>query len=808
MKGNFVKDVLRFNTLKIRNKSLINQLSKDELIYCHLHCCTNDEFIDELGGFNLPLSMEDYETVKRNINLKKVKINKIREDLLNFIESDESTNSTEWYDISVFENKGLSDGNIFYVLLFSLMSKQLTEVFKGFDKGKIAKFLAEVSSYTDDKKPEYYAIKSLTAMVVLDRLNNLADSDEIIECMGGDKEIVKELSDDVKNEIVNIQKTLVVCLYNNYTMCCKETIESMSKEYQKFKNDIKKSNLQIEERNNKIKELKENIRDLNKQLKDCQKVLELAEIKESIKTIESSLKNIEKSNSNVSDEIKNVKKSIVSTSYENQINNYITRVTDLKKELFTKSLELKELKKDFEFYKANIEDNFIEHIKNNGVSAKVLTFLKSLPSETLDLMVSEIDSKDTEDIIPHKEEVPEKEEVIPIFNGIGYVSIEDNIHYVNFANGSRVQITELNDKIFLSEGQFIIVDEEFRLSKTTTSKYEDNGKSIAGLKLGVVESIEPLIIRANDEIIREVKFNGNKGYYKLNQVIALNDDNYIVRAFRTIRFNADETIKSIKSKGITAYFVLDVFSNAFFKLRNIETGVEDIYNLDTNGVDISRLSIVFVKDLVVVSATAQSKFYTASSLYKDRVVYGPIQIENGIAKITKQSGEISIVNNIPESYIIESGDVIAVDEFNNFLYISSTDDLYLEKSILRKTAKQIVNGKDNSKPIETKGEITIIGNLFYKNSYTMSFFKIGYKINMLHGYDTSINKIIQTAKDSEAIIVNTSYCSHDNFWQIKDEVKDGALSHLKYIFTQEDGANMLVHKFNELKSQDEVAITQ
>lgn len=805
MEENFVKDVLRFNNLKIRNKSLINQLSKEELIYCHLHCCTNEEFMEELGDYDLPLSKNDFEQIKRTLNLKKVKVNRIREDLIKFIEADENTN--EWFDISVFENRGLSDGNVFYLLFFSLMSRELADVFKGFDKSKIAKFLSEVSSYIDDKKPEYYTLKSLAAIVVLDKLNNLAGSEELMEIMEGDKAAVKEISDDVKSEVVNIQKALVVCLYNNYSICCKDTIDSMNKEYNVFKNEVKKSNLQLEERNNKIKELKENIRELNKQLKDCQKVLEFSDIKDSIKNIENTLKNIEKSNSNVSDEIKNVKKNIVSTSYENQINNFITRVTDLKRELSSKNLEFKELKKEFDNYKVNIEENFIEHVRTNGISSRVLEFIKPLIVDSSEYEITDIEEPLNLNV-EHSSEVLVEEYKAPVFNGLGYVSIEEGAHYVNLLNGSSEKIVDLSDKIFLSEGQFIIVDEEYRLTKTTTSKYEYNGKSIAGLKLGVVESVDPFVIRANDEIIRDIKFVGSKGYYKLNQVIALNEDNYVIRAFRTIRFNADETFKSVKARGITAYYVLDVFSNSFFKLRNIETGVEDIYTLDTNGVDISKLSIVFVKDLVVVSATTQSKFYTASNFYKDRVVYGPIQIENGVVKITKQSGEISLVNNIPESYIIESGDVVAVDEFNNFLYISNTDDLYLEKSMLRKTARQIVSGKDNSKPIESKGEITIIGNLFYKNSYTMSFFKIGYKVNMLHGYDTSINKIIQTAKDSEAIIVNTSYCSHDNFWQIKDEVKDGSLSHLKYIFTQEDGANMLVHKFNELRTQEEVAITQ
>lgn len=801
-----LKNFLRFNNIKIRNKSLINQLSRDELIYCHLHCCANEEFIWELGGYDLPLSKSDFENVKSKINLKKVKLNKIKEDLLKCIGLDEESNKNEWFDTSVFTNKGLSEGNIFYVLFFSLMNRDITEVFRGYNKEKVADFLTEMSSFDKDDKPEYYVLKSLSAIVVLDNLRRLAEKDEIIDKVDSDSKSAREASEEFIKEIDTIQKTLVLCVYNNYSICCQEVIDKMSKESNKFEKELKKNSLQLEERNTKIKELKENIKELNKQLKDCQKIIEMSEIKDSIKNIEGSIKNIEMFNNGFSDEIKSMKKNIIVTSYENQIENYITRVSDLKKELSLKSLELKEIKKEFDNYKFKIEDNFIEHIKQNGVSGKVLDFIKTLETDIHNEDFT-FDSDICPDSIPCIEE-PSIDNGNFAFGGLGYTSIEDGIHYVNFINGAKEEIIDLSDKIFLAEGQFILVDEDYRLTKTTISKYEDNGKSISSLRLGIVESVDPLIIKVNNNVVENIKFDISRGFYKPNQVIALNDDNYIARAFRTIKFNADETVKSIKARGLDAYYVLDVFSNSFFKLRNIENGIEDIYSLETNGVDISKFSVVFVKDLTVVSVTAQSKFYTASTFYKEKVIFGPVIIENGVTKIQKQSGEISLVNNIPDSYIIDNGDVVAVDEFNNFLYVSNTNDLYLEKSMLKKTAKQVASSKDNSKPIKTKGEITIIGNLFYKNSYTMSFFKIGYKVNMLHGYDTSINKIVQTAKDSEAIIVNTSYCSHDNFWQIKDEVKDGALSHLKYIFTQEDGANMLVYKFNELQKQNEVAVTQ
>ena len=794
-------DVCRIDNLKIRNKNLINQLSKDEVIYLHLHLTMCEDIENILEDLSFPLSLEDFEIAKKRINLKKIKRDKLVQDILDILKEDEGVEDSKWFKTEIFKNPEIAmNHSEFYLLFYNLISREVVEDFKKLTTDTIVEYTSKLSSFGKDKKPEYDCIKSVCAVCLSDKFFEIKDK---MQAEGKAKKSKK-----IEEAIFNLQKALALCVHNNYTLVCKETIESIDKELLNLKNEVKKGNIQLEDKNQKIRELKENLRTLSKQLKDYQKIAGLTTLEDSIKAINERLKNIEDSNICMSKEIKNVKADTIKSSYENQINNYIVKVTDLKKEVALKTSECKELKRKLDFAESNIEVNFINYVESNGLSDKMVAFLKPLLNEEENLMEAYLKGEfNIPEEVENDSEMIIKESVQKESRKVGYVSIENDKHYVNFANGTSGELTNLSEKIYLIEGQFIIVDENNKFTKTTISKYEDNGISIKNLKLGTVESIEPLKVRVGSEYINARNVNDFNGVYKLNQVVGLNDNNQIVRAFRVARFNADTVMKSVKARGLNVYYVLDVFSNDFFKLRNIETGHEDVYKLNTSEIDIIKYAVLFVKDNDVISAMSQGKFYTTSSYYTSKIVHGPVEIVDGDVRITKSSGEVAIVKNIPDSYTINDGVVIAVDEFNNYLYVSPTDKQYIEKSVLKKSPKQVVSGSDIRKPIETKGEVTIVGNPFYKNGYIMAFFKHGYRVNMLHGYDTSINKIVQVAKESEAILVNTSYCSHDNFWQIKDEVKSGALKGIKYVFTQEDGANMLLNRFKELQVVDEVAIT-
>lgn len=801
MKENLFTNIFRIDNLKISNRKLLNQLSSDEILYLHLNLTMKEEKEFLFKDLDFPISYEEFESVKKQIYTKKIRKEKLIDNILNIIAKNQDEEESKWFKIEIFKNpEEVYKYNDFYITFYKFLSEKVLNDFKSIRTNTVTEYTSKLSSFGRDKKPEFDCVKSICAMCLAEKFLQIQD-----DVLGDAKP--RRTKKKVEAAIYELQQQLAFCVHNNYTLVCKDTIDDIENQIFLLKDDVKKGIIQLEDKNTKIKELKDNLRNVTKQLKDFQKIAELTTLESSIKNIYSKLDSLEKANEIITKEMKSTREDSIRKIYEKQIDGYITRVSDLKRDLSLKSMECKDLKKVVDEFEKNIEGKFICYVETNGLSDNMIKFLTPLLNKEENLMeaylkgdfsIPECVEQDSEMILPL---------VQPKYiRKIGYVEIEDNKHYVVFSNGVKAELGNINDKIYFADGQFIVVDENNDFIKTTLSRYEDNGISIRSLKIGTIDTLEPLVVRIGNELVDAKNSNGFNGYYNLNQVVGLNEYNQIVRAFRLVKFNADTVMASVKARGLRMYYVLNIY-NGYLSLRDIETGEEGIHQIDLGDIKVNKSAILFVKGNKAVNALGKGQFYTSSSYYSGNVSFGPVSIVNGAVILKKQCGKSVIVENIPENYTIKEGEVVYIDEFNNYMHTSSTDKVFVEKSISKKTAKQIIDDNDCRKPIVEKGKIVIVGNPYYKNSYIMSFYKHGYKVSVLHGYDSTINKIVQEAKDSLAIIVNTSYCSHDNFWQIKDEVKGGQLDGIRYIFTQEDGANMLVYKFNELFENEEVAIT-
>lgn len=801
MKEHLLTNIFRIDNLKISNRKLLNQLSLYEVLYIHMNLTIKEEKEFLFKDLDLPITLEEFERIKKQVYTKKIRKEKLIDEILVNIAKSEGIEGAKWFKVEIFKKpERIANYNDFYCIFYKFLTEKVLEDFKSIRTNTVVEYTSKLSSFGKDKKPEFDCVQSICAICLAENLVKIQD-----EALGETKP--RRTKKKVEAAIYELQQQLACCVHNNYTLVCKDTIDDIENQVVVLKDDVRKGVMQIEDKNAKIKELKENLRTVTKQLKDFQKIAELANLESSIKNIYTKLEALEKANSSMSKEIKASKEESIRKIYEKQIDGYTTKVLDLKRELSAKSIECKELKKVVDDYEKNIEGKFICYVETNGLSDSMIKFLTPLLDKEENLMESYLNGNFS---IPASVE-QDSEMTLPLSQAtynrkIGYVEIEDDKHYVVFANGYKAELGNINDKIYFADGQFIIVDENNNFVKTTLSKYEDNGISIRGLKIGIVESLDPLVVKVGHELIDAKNNNGFNGFYHVNQVVGLNEYNQIVRSFRFVKFNADTVKASVKARGLKMYYVLDIY-NRYLSLRDIETGEEGLFQIDLGEMNINKSAILFVKGNKAVNALNKGQFYTGSSYYNGNVSFGPVNIVNGAVILKKQCGKSVVVENIPENHIIKEGEVVYIDEFNNYMHTSSTDRVFVEKSISKKTAKQIVDDNDYKKTIVEKGKIVIVGNPCYKNSYIMSFYKHGYKVSVLHGYDSSINKIVQEAKDSIAIIVNTSYCSHDNFWQIKDEVKGGQLDGIGYIFTQEDGANMLLHKLNELFENKRIAVT-
>ena len=115
-------DVCRIDNLKIRNKNLINQLSKDEVIYLHLHLTMCEDIENILEDLSFPLSLEDFEIAKKRINLKKIKRDKLVQDILDILKEDEGIEDSKWFKTEIFKNPEIAmNHSEFYLLFYNLI---------------------------------------------------------------------------------------------------------------------------------------------------------------------------------------------------------------------------------------------------------------------------------------------------------------------------------------------------------------------------------------------------------------------------------------------------------------------------------------------------------------------------------------------------------------------------------------------------------------------------------------------------------------------------------------------------------------
>lgn len=87
---------------------------------------------------------------------------------------------------------------------------------------------------------------------------------------------------------------------------------------------------------------------------------------------------------------------------------------------------------------------------------------------------------------------------------------------------------------------------------------------------------------------------------------------------------------------------------------------------------------------------------------------------------------------------------------------------------------------------EIKKNILIIGNKQYELSYKMTLLKYGYKAMIVEGYE-SWSKINSELRNTDLIVVITSFVSHDTMWRIKKDVTG-----IPIIYSEYDGANRIL----------------
>lgn len=585
-------------------------------------------------------------------------------------------------------------------------------------------------------------------------------------------------SEHPKNDIDELRESLIMIFYKQFLN--KEIEQRLYSEELLRKKDllIEKVSKEATKKEELFKKTKEKCSQLTKELKEIEKDKK-KKIQDSIKQIEQEKE--EKYKAEV------IRLETVVESLRQELKSHIERE---KKRLEENTLnlknEIKVLKEKEKEYLSEINQykRKVSAFESKSLETTLREYLKEqeLPKEVSELLREQLVLQD----VSVRDDSVEVEIKHKIEQRIGYCQIEEDKHFVTFANGEKLEIQNIPESTYIGENQFVKVDASGAFKYIFGYHYVPSERDYQIVDFGsiIYKGSEPFMIKAIwDE--RKIENLSSHIHLRDSQVISVNGRGELVRFYGTVQHNADNYMKSIQAKGQEAYYVMKSFPNGMM-LRSLSTGEETFQEIDLNGYEVKEQEILCVKDNQVVHVYRSPRFYTHSSYYK-KAQTGVAEIQEDKVFIRKLSGEIVIVNDIPARFSILDGDTLVVDENANFITVKK--EKKMETPVERKRmgiSKQ--TAKKRSERIKIEREVLIVGKITYENSYKMAFFKNGYRAEVIDGYEPW-NRIRSSLKDKDAVVVVSDFISHDNMFRLKDEGLD-----IPLLFPEYDGANRILEE--------------
>lgn len=597
----------------------------------------------------------------------------------------------------------------------------------------------------------------------------------------GKPEFKKFLS--IRDEIIQLLLEQFEEINHKQLEISNKILANYEKKLNQAEETIDKRNNVISKKNEKNKELSHEIKRLQNELKkrdslSINKVDEVL-IKQLEEDIQSQAEKYEKYINTLKTE-----RDKWETTFSMQLDKSNQEVMNLKKKEQSLIIENKALTQELELYKLKKSEIHIEDYLNTNKITKHLYELIKPHMEKFEKQMEE-EQKALEE---------KKQEILKAQQKIGYCHIEDNKHFVIFPDSSKIEIMDLPETTYLGENQFVKVTMDGSFKWAYAFKYNESDKDylIHEFCSVVFQNGEPY---AAKELWNTRKIENLPNYIRLkeNQVISINGKGELLRYYRVFQHNIDHYMPSIKAKGQIAYYILKILPNGML-LRNIETGEEEFTKIEINNQEVKEEEIIYVKDDQLIFVHHFSKIYTSSSYYK-KAENGVVEIRDSVVFAQKLSGEVVIVNEIPENVTMKNEDVIKIDEFNNFLMfneynipIKETD----EQKKLRSLEKNVSSKKEKENVVNISKDVLIIGKITYENSYKLSLLKKGYRTEVIDGYE-SWSKINIALKKKDIIVVITEFVSHSNMWKLKDAGLD-----IPIIYPENDGANRVADEVENM----------
>lgn len=379
---------------------------------------------------------------------------------------------------------------------------------------------------------------------------------------------------------------------------------------------------------------------------------------------------------------------------------------------------------------------------------------------------------------------------------IGYATLTGQGIEIITSYGSY-PVNKIPEKSIIGEGQFIRIDTKnnfinsYRYYTQHKVSFHLNPES----KFGEIKYINGKpFIDTGSNMMQPV--SGATNTIQEGQLVFADNSGKINIFFKKMNFVLDFFYEIIKFRGLELWRINDILNNMCI-IENIETKKKEVFNIPEDYK--IKLNDILLKKADSLINIFDFRFYSHSRYYNSSI-QGTAQVEEDVVMLVKSTGEKVIIKNLINISNIETGDTITIDEYNNLIRYEKNS--YLEKNDTPKR-KNLIQMSDKFKvnQLIVNKQVLIIGNPAYQQSYKLNFLKNGYQAEIIDGF-SSWSKIQKHLKNIDIVVVIVSFASHDNMWQIKENVKG-----IPVIYPDSDGANRIIEQLENYYNENEVAQT-
>lgn len=749
---NTIKDI-RNGGLKLPARKVLKELSTLEIMYLYFSAVEDGaEDMDVMGYKKFVKSLTD--------NFGKNQIKRMpREELVNDL--------VELFDGYISLNRIMSKNNSTYAekVYMALYELFLEDYNEDFSRGDLNNFKDGLSKSV------------LKLLIWINKFNEDNANENMGELINKSKPIISKayfnMLDSYHYENEELNEKL-----SNFEMIWEKRLNEKENKVNKVKEINKKLNKEIDALRKSIaKENKNKNESVEKNSISVESNSEIFEIKKMISSLS-------EQNKKGFEELLSSKNDVMRASYERQIDKLNGVVSDLKANLKIKSKEIKDLENLISVQKSDI--------------SKLNKIINAHNEETE--VISEV-AVELENSIDGIKKVKELENVRQRRCAyVGYVEISEGSHFVIDSNNKRNKIVNIKDNTYVADGQFVVCtdDHEFIFA---SSSFIDKNNIMDNVKFGVVVNANPIKIEVDGLVEHNIAYHQGT-ILKKGQVVAVRNG-FLVKAYKTQKLSLDQLLEPIKMTGQDVFFIVNTYGEHLIA-RDVETNEEIILSNNSEGfAKAQKKDIVCVKDNKIVNVINSKYWYTNSEFYSDRIQFGPIEKKDGLVYIRKTNGEFIVVGDIPPMAYdkISDGDVIAVDEFDDYLYRVDTENSYIDRasySAIRKSASESMATEKAAYQI--KGKVAIIGSYKARESYIKYFRERGYDVQFIYGYEKNPTRVINKCKGCEAVICDASHMGHHIQDKIKDKNFTGFSDDVLVGFAEAHGASSAFKEFERLKS--------